>query len=88
MHNLAVMADAGRGMSRDAELAAGLILQALDQRYEFSYRQIESSRGWNRDFRRALQRRLREAGLYVGPLDGEFGETTFSAIDAYVNRRC
>ena len=75
-------------MSRDPELAAGLILQALDQRYEFSYQQKkESSRNWSRDFRRALQRRLREAGFYEGPLDGECGETTFSAIDAYVNRR-
>jgi len=87
MHNLAVMADGGRGMTRDPELAASLMLKALDQHYEFSYRQMaQASRNWSRDFRRALQRRLREAGFYSGNVDGEFGETTINAIDAYVNR--
>jgi TPR repeat protein len=88
MHNLAVMADGGRGMPRDPELAASLMLQALEAHYDFSYRQMTQSwRNWSRDTRRALQRRLRDAGFYSGNLDGEFAETTISAIDAYINRR-
>jgi len=87
MHNLAVMADGGRGMIRDPELAAGLVLQALAQSYDFSYRQLRQSwHSWSGDFRKALQRRLRDAGPYTGDLDGELGETTQVAIDAYVNR--
>lgn len=87
MHNLAVMADGGRGMIRDPELAAGLVLQALAQSYDFSYRQLRQSwHSWSGDFRKALQRRLRDAGLYAGDLDGELGEPTQVAIDAYVNR--
>jgi TPR repeat protein len=88
MHNLAVMADGGRGMARDPEFAASLILQALQLHYEFSHRQMtEAARNWSRDFRRAVQKRLRDAGLFAGNLDGEFGDTTISAIDAYINRK-
>jgi len=87
MHNLAVMADAGRGMGRDPDFAASLILQALEARYDFTYRQMtQAARNWSRDFRKALQRRLRDAGVYAGTLDGEFGDTTVSAIDAYIKR--
>jgi TPR repeat protein len=87
MHNLAVMADGGRGMPHDPELAAGLILQALEQHYDFSYRQMtQAPRNWSKEFRRALQRRLRDAGVYAGNVDGEFRDTTISALDAYINR--
>ena len=87
MHNLAVMADGGRGMNRDPEFAASLMLQALEAHYDFSYRQMtQASRNWSRDFRRALQRRLHDAGVYSGNLDGEFGDTTIRAIDAFIHR--
>ena len=46
----------------------------------------ENSRIWSKEFRQALQRKLRDAGFYTGPTDGEFKDTTIAAIDGYVNR--
>ena len=39
-----------------------------------------------REFRMALQTRLRDEGFYNGPIDGSFGQTTQAAITAYFNR--
>jgi hypothetical protein len=73
---------------KDPEQAADLILQALDMRNEFSYRQMkENSRAWSPEFRRALQKKLRDAGVYSGRIDGELRDTSIAAIDAYKNRR-
>ena len=89
IHNLAAMLDSGRGVARkDPEQAADLILQALEMRNDFSYRQMtQNSRAWSPDFRRALQRKLRDAGVYSGRIDGELRETTIAAINAYINRK-
>jgi TPR repeat protein len=88
IHNLAWMLDSGKGVERkDPEEAADLIMRALERRYEFSLRQMkENSRAWSKEFRQALQRKLHDAGVYAGPTDGEFKDTTMSAIDAYFNR--
>jgi len=88
MHNLAWMLDGGRGVERkDPEAAADLIVKSLERRYEFSLRQMkDNSRAWSKEFRQALQRRLRELGVYSGPTDGEFKDTTLSALDAHFNR--
>jgi TPR repeat protein/serine/threonine protein kinase len=88
MNNLAWMLQLGRGVERKSpEEAAGLILQALDRRYEFSHKQMtENSKAWSNEFRQALQAKLRDAGFYSGRIDGEFGESTIAAINAYMNR--
>jgi len=88
MHNLAWMLDSGRGVERkNPDEAADLIMKSLERRYEFSLKQMkENSRAWSKEFRQALQRRLREAGLYAGPTDGEFKDTTLAAIDLHFNR--
>jgi len=88
MHNLAWMLDSGHGVPRkDPEEAADLMMRSLDRRNEFSHRQMtQNARGWSKEFRQAMQRRLREAGVYSGPTDGEFKDTTIAAIDSYVNR--
>ena len=87
--NLAAMLDSGRGVARkDPEQAASLILQALDMRNEFTLRQMATnSRAWSQDFRRALQRKLRDAGVYSGKIDGELRDTTVTAIKAYADRK-
>ena len=89
IHNLAAMLDSGRGVARkDPEEAATLILQALDMRNEFSYRQMtQNSRAWSPEFRRALQKKLRDGGYYSGRIDGELRETAVAAINAYMNRK-
>ena len=83
MHNLAWMLDSGQGVARkDPEQAADLIMQALDRRNEFSHRQMtQNSRAWSTEFRQALQSKLRDAGVYSGPIDGEFKDTTIAAIN-------
>jgi TPR repeat protein len=89
IHNLAAMLDSGRGVAqKDPEQAAELMMQAIELRYEFSLSQMKTnSRAWSIDFRRALQRRLRDAGVYSGKLDGEMRDTTIAAINAYAERK-
>ena len=88
MHNLAWMLDSGQGVARkDPEEAADLMMKALDRRNEFSHKQMtQNARGWSKEFRQALQRKLHDAGFYSGPTDGEFKDTTTAAIEAYFTR--
>jgi TPR repeat protein len=88
IHNLAAMYDSGRGLDhKDPEQAADLMLRSLELRNQFSYEQMtRNSNNWSRNFRMALQRRLRDAGVYNGRVDGNFRDTTFAAINAFVNR--
>jgi hypothetical protein len=89
IHNLAAMLDSGRGVPRkDPEQAANLIMQALDLRNAFTLQQMtRNSRAWSTEFRRALQRRLRDAGFYSDRIDGELRASSVDAINAYVNRK-
>jgi TPR repeat protein len=88
MNNLAWMLQSGRGVERrDPEEAADFMMKALDRRNEFSRQRMTQHSGtWTREFRQAMQSRLRDAGFYTGPIDGRFRETTIVAIDAYFNR--
>ena len=83
------MLDSGRGVPhKDPEQAADLILQALDMRNQFTYQQMtQNSRAWSPEFRRALQKKLHDAGVYSGKIDGELRDTTIAAINAYINRK-
>jgi hypothetical protein len=89
MHNLALLYDKGIGVDRrDPELAATLMLQAIDLGDQFSVKEMaQSSRRWSLDFRRAFQRKLRDAGFYEGSIDGSFGNSTLSALSDYINRK-
>jgi TPR repeat protein len=89
IHNLAAMLDSGRGVpNKDPEQAADLILQALDMRNQFTYQQMtQNSRAWSPEFRRTLQKKLRDAGVFSGKIDGELRDTTIAAINAYINRK-
>ena len=88
MNNLAWMLQGGRGVARkDPEEAADLMLKALDHRYEFSLKQMtQNSSAWSKEFRLAFQAKLRDAGFYSGRVDGEFGESTVTAVNVYYNR--
>jgi ribonuclease BN (tRNA processing enzyme) len=57
--------------------------RALAGGNSFAREQMRSNSGvWGLPFRKALQRQLKDHGVYSGPLDGRFGPTTFAAIDA------
>jgi TPR repeat protein len=87
MNNLAWMLQSGHGARRDPDEAADFMMKSLERRNEFSLRQMTKSPGiWTRDFRMAMQKRLQEAGLYSGRIDGNFRESTTSAVEAYFNR--
>jgi len=88
MNNLAWMLQSGRGAERrEPEEAAELMMKSLDRRNEFSRdRMTQHSSSWTREFRMALQAKLRDAGFYSGAIDGRFREPTVSAINAYFNR--
>jgi TPR repeat protein len=89
MNNLAWMLQAGQGVARkDPKEAADLMLRALDKRNEFSYRQMtQNARAWSREFRQALQAKLRDLNFYSGPIDGELRDTSVAAINTYVHRK-
>jgi TPR repeat protein len=87
MNNLAWMLQGGRGVRKDPEEAADQMMKALARRNEFSLKQMtQSSHAWSKEFRRALQTRLRAAGVYTGPIDGEFRQSTLIAITTFANR--
>lgn len=88
MHNWGVMLDNGRGVPRkDPIQAAELIFGALERGAEFSYRQMtQNHQAYSREFRMALQTKLKEQGYYSGPIDGAFGQTSQAAITAFFNR--
>ncbi len=87
-HNLAAMLDRGKGVERrDPEQAAELMLRSLELRNQFSYQMMaKNSHAFSPDFRRALQRRLRDAGVFDGRIDGSIRASTMAAIDAYIKR--
>jgi TPR repeat protein len=88
MHNLAWMLDKGVGVDRrDLDHAADLVLRALGLRNPFSYEQMtKNPQNWSVEFRQALQRKLRDAGLFSGPTDGQLKASTVAAIDAHIAR--
>jgi hypothetical protein len=88
MNNLAWMLQSGRGVAqREPEEAADLMMKSLDQRNEFSRQRLtQFSNSWSKEFRQALQRRLRDGGYYTGPIDGRFQESTLTAINGYFSR--
>jgi hypothetical protein len=72
---------------KDPEQAADLVMKLLDRRHEYAHRQMtQNYRAWSKEFRQALQRRLRAAGFNPGPVDGQFRESTIASINAYFNR--
>lgn len=87
MHNLAGLLAAGRGVGIDTEEAAQWAIRAIERNNAFTLEQMRTnSVAWGLPFRKALQRQLKEQGVYSGPVDGKFGSTTISAINTLANR--
>jgi TPR repeat protein len=89
MYDLARMLDEGRGVERaDPELAADMLLRAIAIGHELSYSQMtRNSQNWSANLRKALQRKLRDAGFYSAKIDGEIGGPTIAALSAYRTQR-
>jgi TPR repeat protein len=90
-HNAAAMLDGGaRGFEPETPVskqAARWMEAALRLGHEPALRQMkENRRAWTLPFRKEMQQRLTDAGVYSGPIDGQFGPATDRAIDAIFNR--
>jgi hypothetical protein len=73
----------GKGVKRNDKEAAKWVFKALEGRHQFAVREMTTnSAGWSKPFRRELQRLMKNAGYYNGPLDGNFGSGTYNAIRA------
>lgn len=84
MTNLAIRYDEGRGVERNFGTAAGWLLRAV--RAGNNRLSRDKGKGWNRNTLREVQRRLRSAGYFNGPIDGRIGRQTLAALDDYRNR--
>jgi TPR repeat protein len=81
-YGLATMYDAGRGVAYDGEQAAYWYEKALRKGYAFARDQLRDHPATGTlAFRRALQTRMQQAGVYDGPIDGSFGPMSQQAID-------
>ena len=83
MHNLGAAYDKGLGVQKDERVAAQWIFKAIKGGSTFSVKQMTDNAGaYSRDFRREMQKLLRDAGVYDGSIDGRFGPGTKSAVQA------
>jgi TPR repeat protein len=79
---LAVMFSRGMGCRQDIQLSVQLAEIAIRRNSDVKDTFKEGWSSWDPDFLIAFQSRLKEVGLYSGPLDGKFGTGTLAAIDA------
>jgi uncharacterized protein len=81
MFNVAMAYDTGQGLPRNPAQAADWIYAALRLGHEYSVKQMSGpAAGWTRDFRIELQRLLKQAGAYNGPLNGVFGPEVWNGV--------
>lgn len=82
MYTLAIRTEFAMGAARDTEEAARLALASVKGGYEYARTQlINEAEKWSIDFRRVLQRKLKEAGFYDGDIDGRMGGRVKDALD-------
>lgn len=81
MFNVAMAYDSGQGLPFNPAQAADWIYAALRLGHDYSIEQMSgTAEGWTREFRIALQRLLKRAGVYKGSLDGVFGPDVWRAV--------
>ena len=86
-YSLGVLYEEGTGVDQSSAVAAQFVFRALEAGSDFSRDELLGNPGaWSEPFRLETQRLLKEAGLYAGDLDGEFGPGTRSAITGLAER--
>jgi len=87
MYNLGAAYELGTGVGKDSSAAAEWIFKALKARNAFAVKEMTTNAdAWSGEFRRELQRHLRAAGVYDGSIDGSFGPSTKTAVEALVKK--
>ena len=88
MHNLAYVMDRGLGLDKPyPEKAAELAVYVVGSGHEPTVRLLSDAKDWSAEFRTEVQKRLRDASVYAGPIDGEFKQPTIAAIRSLAERR-
>ncbi|MGE0767231.1 MAG: caspase family protein [Hyphomicrobiaceae bacterium] len=81
MFNAAQSYDSGNGLPYNPAQAAQWIYAAVRLGHDYSIRRMSTDAlGWTPAFRVEMQRLLKRAGLYGGPLDGVFGPDVHRAV--------
>ncbi|PWT92127.1 MAG: hypothetical protein C5B56_02755, partial [Proteobacteria bacterium] len=81
MYNVAMAYDTGSGLPFNPAQAASWIYGALRLGHGYSIDQMSGpAAGWTREFRLELQRLLKHAGVYAGPINGVFGPDVARAV--------
>ena len=87
MRNLGALYNEGRGVPRDVAEAARWVFSAIEHGDAHTIEEMTNrSAAWSLEFRKALQDRLRQAGVYSGPSDGTFGPSDKDALAALAAR--
>jgi uncharacterized protein len=72
----------GLGVAKDQKQAAEYLLKALHAGDDLAHKEMATNAaGWGKEFRLELQRLMRDAGVYDGPIDGKFGPGTKRALE-------
>ena len=80
--NLGLYYDSGlAGLPKDPVEAARLVYTAVSYDVSLVDPLVSNSAGLTLELRKRLQERLRDAGLYRGPIDGRFGEGVRAALE-------
>jgi len=87
-NNLALLYAKGQGVPKDPDHAAELFLEAYLAGGTYAKQNLEEkSSAIESETRRALQRKLKEEGVYTGKIDGRFGSGTKRALIAYASKK-
>ncbi len=87
MRNLGILYYKGDGMARDNGEAVRWIFSAVEKGDTYTVKLLtDNSEAWSVEFRKALQDRLRQAGVYSGASDGTFGPSVKDALAALAAR--
>jgi TPR repeat protein len=87
MYALGLAYAQGRGVATDEGEAARWVFAAIEKGDSFAIKEMTSNAlEWTIRFRAELQKRLRDAGVYSGPTEGDFGPATADAIAALAAR--
>ncbi|MDH3580472.1 MAG: sel1 repeat family protein [Hyphomicrobiales bacterium] len=81
MFGLSYLYDKGQGVAASPGMAADWMILAIRSK---SFQAVESvmrtPQSWSENFRKEFQKRLREAGVYTGKIDGDIGSGSRRAI--------
>ena len=88
MYTMAIRTEFGLGATKDSEAAARWAIASVKGGFEYARTQLIAEAGkWSADFRRALQRKLKEEGHYAGDVDGRMGGGVKDALDRLAKSR-